>query len=115
MLQLAPPASDPSWPPGLLDPPPETLDLSTSMGSSRPGSGGSGALRRRSSGGGPQGGGEGGGPSSSLEPEVEQGMPLGMQTSIERRKVNGILGSDSEPYCFGPGMLIAIIQKRDSY
>ena len=81
---LSPP--DPScWSPGLLDPPPETLDLSP-MGSSRPGSGGSGALRRRSSGGGPQGG--GGGPSTSLEPGVEQEMPLGMQTSLERRKVN---------------------------
>ena len=77
-----------SWSPGLLDPPPETLDLSP-MGSSRPGSRGSGALRRRSSGGGPQGGG-GGGPSTSLEPGVEQGMPLGMPTSIERRKVNEI-------------------------
>ena len=49
-----------SWSPGLLDPPPETLDLSP-MGSSRPGSRGSGALRRRSSGGGPQGGGGGDG------------------------------------------------------
>ena len=114
MLQLSPPAPEPSWlpPAGLFDPPPETLDLSPMGSSSRPGSG---ALRRRSSVGGPQGGEEGGGPSSSLEPEVEQGMPLGMQTSIERRKVNGISGVNSEPYCFGPGMLIAMIQKRDSY
>ena len=79
MLKLSPP--DPAWPPGLLDPP-QTFDLSP-MGSVRPGSG---ALRRRSSGGGPQGG--GGGPSTSLEPGVEQEMPLGMQTSLERRKVN---------------------------
>ena len=84
MLQASPPAVDPP-PPGLLDRP-QPPDLSP-MGSGLPGGwGGGGALRRRSSGGGPQGG--GGGPSTSLEPGVEQEMPLGMQTSLERRKVN---------------------------
>ena len=53
---------------------------------------GSGALRRRSSGGGGKQGGIGGPSFSSLEPGVEQGMPSGMQTSIERRKVNGTFG-----------------------
>ena len=90
MLQASPPAVDPP-PPGLLDrtqPP----DLSP-MGSGLPGGwGGGGALRRRSSGGGPQGGGGGGdgggGSSPSLESDaVQQGMPCGMTSSIERRKV----------------------------
>ena len=90
MLKLSPP--DPAWPPGLLDPP-QTFDLSP-LGSSRPGSG---ALRRRSSGGGPQGG--GGGPSTSLEPGVEQEMPLGMQTSLERRKVNNFWDCTKKNIC----------------
>ena len=82
------------------------------MGSGvRPGS--SGALRRRSSGGGGKQGGIGGPSFSSLEPGVEQGMPSGMQTSIERRKVNGILGTGSEPTCFGSEMF-ELIQKRNS-
>ena len=93
MLQASPPAVDPP-PPELLDRP-QPPDLSP-MGSGLPGGwGGGGALRRRSSGGGPQGGGGGGdggggggGGSPSLEPDaVQQGMPCGMTSSIERRKV----------------------------
>ena len=89
MLQASPPAVDP--------PPPELLDRTqppdlSPMGSGLPGGwGGGGALRRRSSGGGPQGGGgggDGGGGSPSLESDaVQQGMPCGMTSSIERRKV----------------------------
>ena len=104
MLQASPPAVDPP-PPELLDRP-QPPDLSP-MGSGLPGGwGGGGALRRRSSGGGPQGGGGGGyggggggdggrgggggggGFSPSLESDaVQQGMPCGMTSSIERRKV----------------------------